>query len=236
MPANWDQEVRLARVALQTEVLAELGDHLTTTNNNNGNSNGGGGNGNSNSNVVSQGQNQGLFQGQNLGMFQGQGQNQGQTSSSSGSDHPPHGEIALGKGLMKPFSPSERAAARKRAGIGMGIGVGVGGKNNRKRMDRMLGLDAQGKKKRKQTADGEEGSSSSLLLASSSSSTTTTTNPTSNLEATADRRTDGSSSWGTSKGGTTNGLVYAGGLTLDQAQGLEGVAKVGHDQPAWKER
>ena len=37
-------------------------------------------------------------------------------------------------------------------------------------------------------------------------------------------------------GGTSSGLVYAGGLTLDQAQGLEGVAKVGQDQPAWKDR
>ena len=109
MPPNWDQEVKLARAALQAEVLAELGDHPTTTNgifngNNNagsGNANGiNNGNSNSNSNAVNQDQSQGLDL---LPPIDGK--------------EPPLGVgLARGQGLMKQYSPSEQAAARKRAG------------------------------------------------------------------------------------------------------------------------
>ena len=174
MPANWDQEVRQARVALQTEVLAELGDHPTTT---------------SSSTSQDQGQDQDQGQGRDL--------------SSTGNNPPSPMGLAHGKGLMKSFSPSEQAVARRRAGIR--------GTNQRK------GNLLSGTKKRKQVVDAGESSSTPLHTTPE----VITNHP----------PIDG--------GGTSlnalNDRVVAGGLSLDQAQGLEGVAKVGHDQPAWKE-
>ena len=109
MPPNWDQEVKLARAALQAEVLAELGDHPANANGNgNGNNNAGSGSGNgnginngyssSNSNAVNQDQSQDLL------------------FHIDGKETPLGVGLARGQGLMKQYSPSEQAAARKRAG------------------------------------------------------------------------------------------------------------------------
>ena len=181
MPANWDQEVRQARVALQTEVLAELGDHPTTT---------------SSSTSQDQGQDQDQGQGRDL--------------SSTGNNPPSPMGLAHGKGLMKSFSPSEQAVARRRAGIR--------GTNQRK------GNPLSGKKKKQQMV--ETGESLSL---SSSSLSSTPLHTTPEVIANPPPIDGGGKSLN-----ALNGRVVAGGLSLDQAQGLEGVAKVGHDQPAWK--
>ena len=188
MPANWDQEVRQARVALQTEVLAELGDHPTTI-----------------SSSTSQDQNQ--------------DQDQGRDLSSTGNNPPSPMGLAHGKGLMKSFSPSEQAVAMRRAGIR--------GTNQRK------GNPLSGKKKKQQMV--ETGESLSL---SSSSLSSTPLHTTPEVIANPPPPIDGggiSSNGGGTSFNALNGRVFAGGLSLDQAQGLEGVAKVGHDQPAWKE-
>ena len=109
MPANWDQEVKLARAALQAEVLAELGDHPANTNGN-GMNNAGSGNGNSNVNGNSNGNSNTADQNQ------GQGQSQELSPPIDVRETPLGVGLARGQGLMKQYSPSEQAAARKRAG------------------------------------------------------------------------------------------------------------------------
>ena len=106
-----------------------------------------------------------------------------------------------------------------------GIHVGKGDDTNRWKGNNPMLLS--GKKKRKQMLESVEPlASSSSSSSSSSMSSSTSTN------------SDGGTGTSTSSlSSSLNGgmVVAAGGFTLEQAQGLEGVAKVGHDQPAWKD-
>lgn len=248
MPANWDQEVRQARVALQAEVLAELGDHPPTTtsstsstiissSSNSNSGNGGSGSGDSYSHG------QGQDYGKNLGQGQDQGQGQGRDTSSPGTNSPMI--LPLGKGLMKSFSSSEQAIARKRAGINNGVGKEIRDTNQIWKRNNPNPMLLSGKKTRKQMLESVEplasSSSSSSLSSLSSSSTSLPNHPAALVVVNPSTDIDGGTGTGTSTKSTSslNGggvvVVAAGGFTLEQAQGLEGVAKVGHDQPAWKD-